>query len=300
MPNFDATRNAVWIPEVIANQALGRLGAYLNLGKTVSTDQDLTPVRVGQTISIPRRGTITATQKTQNSQVVSQAPTGTEVLVTVDQHWYVRLLEEDFTHAFQTESVLPGYLEDSVIVLAEKIEASLAALCVNFPNIDAGGSAGDALKGVIDVRTKLIEAYVPVLAKKFGYIAPSFAARLLKEEAFMDPKIIPNNDALTEGAVGRVSGFDMFEGQLVQRNGSPGWLQNMFYTRNAMVLASRPLLSPGRELGVEATTVRSDAGLALRLVRSYSDLDMAVVVQLDTLFGTGVNDVRQGYVLESQ
>lgn len=298
---MNTTTNAPWIPEVIANESLGLLGNYLNLGKTVSKDNELNPVRVGQTISIPRRGVITASQKTQNEDTVVQKPTADDIQVTIDQHWYVKLLEEDFTAAFQTGSVLPGYVEDAVIVLAEKIETKLALLSDSFDNIDfTSGGSDTAVKALGRVRTRMINNKVPALAQLYGYCAPEFVQALGEDTAFIDPKLIPNNRALVEGAVGRAKGFDIFEGQLVQSKGSPAWKENIFYTRNAMVLASRPLLAPGTGLGVEATTVQSEAGLALRLVRYYDGDAMGVVVQLDTLFGTGVNDVRQGFVLESK
>lgn len=298
---MNTTTNAPWIPEVIANESLGLLGNYLNLGATVSKDSELNPVRVGQTISIPRRGTITAQQKTQNTNTTVQKPSADDVQVTIDQHWYIKLMEEDFTAAFQPGSVLPGYVEDGVIVLAEKIEAKLAALSDNFDNIDfTSGGSDTAAKALGRVRTRMVNNKVPKLARLYGYVAPEFMQALGEENAFIDPKLIPNNQALTEGAVGRAKGFDLFEGQLVGSKGSPAWRQNIFYTRNAMVLASRPLLQPGTNLGVEATTVQSEAGLALRLVRYYDGDAMGVVVQLDTLFGTGVNDVRQGFVLESK
>lgn len=298
--NMTTTQNAPWIPEVVANESLGLLGNYLNLGRTVSKDTELTPVRYGQTINIPRRGAIVAQQKAEGSPTSVQRPAADDIQVTVDQHWYVKIGEEDFSHAMQTGSALPGYVEDGIIVLAEKIEGRLTTHFSEFDNIDAGGSAGDALKGVINVREAMVMNKVPQLAQKFGYLHPTMISRLLKEEAFIDPKLIPQNQALTEGTVGRVSGFDTFEGQLVPTAGSPAWYQNFFYTRNALVLASRPLRQPGTELGVQAAAVQSDAGLALRLVRYYDPDEMAVVVQLDVLFGTAVNDERQGYVLESQ
>lgn len=303
MPNnaMNTTTNAPWIPEVIANESLGLLGSYLQLGATVSKDSELNPVRVGQVISIPRRGVITAQQKTQNENTTIQKPTADEVQITVDQHWYVKIMEEDFTAAFQTGSVLPGYVEDAVIVLAEKIEAKLAALSDSFDNIDfTSGGSDTAAKALGRVRTRMVNNKVPRLARLFGYVAPEFMQVLGEENAFIDPKLIPNNQALTEGSVGRAKGFDLFEGQLVGSKGSPAWRQNIFYTRNAMVLASRPLRQPEQSLGVDATTVQSEAGLALRLVRYYDGDAMGVVVQLDTLFGTGVNDVRQGFVLESK
>lgn len=299
-PNLDTAANAPWIPEIIANESLGLLGNYLNLGATVSRDSDLTSVREGQTIKIPRRGVITAQQKTERVSTVAQRPVADDIEVTVDQHWYIKLLEEDFTRAMQTDSVLPGYVEDGIIVLAEKIEGSLASRIASFDNIDAGAADGDAYKGVVDVRTRMVKNKIPQLATKYGYISPAFHARLLKEEAVIDPKVQTGDLARVSGSIGRTAGFDLFEGQLVPHNGSPGWDENFFYTRNALVLASRPLLQPGAELGVQATTVQSDAGLALRLVRAYDKDEMAVCVTLDVLFGTGVNDVRQGFVLESQ
>lgn len=299
--NFmNSTSNNVWIPEVIANESLGLLGSYLQLGQTVSKDTDLTPVRYGQVISIPRRGTITAQQKSENVATTVQKPTATEVQITVNQHWYVKIAEEDFTRAMQPDSALPGYVEDAVIVLAEKIEGRLTTHFSEFSNIDAAGSSGDAYKGVVDVRRKMVENKVPRLAQKYGYISPRFYGRLLKEEAILDPKTSSGEISRVNGIVGTTAGFGLFEGQLTPTAGSPAWDENFFYTRNALVLASRPLLIPGAELGVQATSVQSEAGLALRLIRYYDPEDMGVVVQLDVLFGTGVNDSRQGYVLESQ
>ena len=292
------TENAPWIPEIVANEAIGYLGSYLNLGATVTKDSELTgSVRVGQTVNVPKRGVVVAQQKTEDSDVTSQKIAGTEVPVTIDQHWYVRLSEEDFTAAMQVGSTLPGYVEDALIVLAEKIETNLASHITEFDNIDAGP---DAILSVQNVRERMASNKIPRLARKYGYIHPSFVTELLSENAFVDPKIIPNNNALTEGAVGRVGGFDLFEGQLVPGEGSPSWYQNFFYTRAALVLATRPLQLPGRNFGVESAYVQSDAGVGIRVMRLYDDKAMAMVGQLDVAFGSAVMDERQGFVLESQ
>lgn len=300
--NMTTTQNAVWIPEIIANEALGRLGAYLNLGATVAKDSELTAVRVGQVLSIPRRGTIYRQTKAQGTPTSVQRPSADDVQVTVDNHDYVKLLEEDFTRAMQTGSTLPGYVEDAVQVLAEGIESNLAANFDEFDNIDFNqGTEGDsAIKALGRVRTRMVKNKVPKLAQLYGYVSPEFNQLLGEAEAYIDPKLIPNNRPLTEGTVGRVKSFDIFEGQLVPQSGSPAWDQNFFYTRNALVLASRPLVQPGNELGVQSTVVQSEAGLALRLVRYYDGDEMGIVVQLDTVYGSAVNDERQGFVLESQ
>ncbi len=299
---MNQSTNAPWIPEIIANVAIGRLGAYLNLGATVSKDSELTPTRVGKKISIPRRGIIVVSTKVQNEPTTVQRPSADDVEVLIDQHKYIKIAEEDLTRAYQPDSVLPGYVEDAIMVLGEAIESNLATHTAEFDNIDVtlSSSADAAVKALAKVRTRMVRNKVPKLAQLFGYVSPEFNEALGNSTAYIDPKLIPNNRPLTEGTVGRAKGFDIFEGQLVPHTGSPGWDQNFFYARNALVLASRPLLLPSSSLGVEATNVQSDAGLALRLVRYYDPDDMGVVVQLDTLFGSAVNDVRQGFVLESQ
>ncbi len=302
MSNQTTTQNAVFIPEIIANQSIGYLGALLNLGKTVTKDSELTSVSVGQTVSIPKRGAVTAQQKAQGSDATTAAPTATEVTVTIDQHWYVRIGEEDFTRAFQQGgSVLPGYAEDGLAVLAEKIESNLGANITSFPSFDIGGSAADdAVKAVAKARRLLVEAKAPQVLQWFGYASPSLVEKINIANAFIDPKLIPNNRALTEGTVGRVKGFDMFEGQLVPTEGSPSVYQNFFYTKRALVLATRGLALPGSGLGVESAYVPSDAGIGVRVMRFYDKDALATQIQMDVLFGSGIYDVRQGVVLQAQ
>lgn len=297
--NMDRTSNADFIPEIIAQEALGYLGANLNLGKTVAKDTDLTPVQVGETVSIPKRGALTAQQKGENSDATKQKPTATATTVTVDQHWYVRIAEEDRVNAVQQGEQLPGYVQDAVLVLAEKIESNLAENIFDFDNIDFGGS-DNAINKVNLVAEAMTLNKVPAMARKYGYIHPTFVTELLSENAFVDPKVIPNNNALTEGTVGRVGGFDLFSGQLVPSTGSPAWYQNFFYTRNALVLASRPLREVSSQYGVQSATVSSEAGLALRVMEFYDQDELALVDQVDTLFGSATHDERQGFVLESQ
>jgi hypothetical protein len=289
----------ILVPEVIANEALRTLGNYLNLGKTVIKDTDLTPTRVGEVIKIPRRGAVTALQKAKGSPTVLQTPTMDNIEVTIDQHWYVKMGEEDASFAVQQGSALPPYLEDSVISLAEKIEQSLIDHTDEFgSNLDVSGA--NALDGVIAVRERFAMNKVPKLLERFGYVHPTLVSKLMREDTFTDPKTIPTSRPLIEGSVGRVQGFDMFEGQMVEAKGSPAWYQNFFYTKFALVLASRPLRDVESKFGVESTVVQSEAGLALRVLRYYDPSDLAMVFHVDVLFGAGVNDSRQGIVLESQ
>ncbi len=286
--------NAPWIPEVIANESLGPLNAYLNLGKTVAKDTDLTPVREGDVINVPKRGTLTAIAKAEDTPVTLQHPAGTTVPVTIDQHWDVSFGEEDFTAALQSASPQEGYLGDAVAVLAEKIENTLLSHVDEFSSVSAS-SGTTGIADVALVREKLAINKVPRLQTKFAYVHPTVITDLLQANAFLDPKLIPNNTALTDGTIGRIHDIDFFEGTLVSGSGSPSVYKNLVYARNAMVLASRPLRLVGQEFGVQSANVQSEAGVSVRVVRSYNPSYKAIQISLDVLFGTGVLDNRLGF-----
>jgi hypothetical protein len=138
------------------------------------------------------------------------------------------------------------------------------------------------------MRTELITNKVPVLAPRYAYVHPSTGGKILKSNAYIDPKLIPNNRGLEEGAVGRAEGFDVFEGQLVVKSGSPGVYRNMFYTRDAMVLATRPQPQVDAGLGAQSATVIDGNGIALRIIRSYNPNKLGVQITLDVVFGVAV------------
>lgn len=295
---LDSTKNAVFIPEVIANQTLGALGSYLNLGRTVTKDSELTTEQVGAVISVPRRGAVSSNALAENGSVVVQSPTADDVQVTLDHHQEVTIGELDFTRSLQPGSTLPGYVTDGIIALAEDIETLLAQqwsdLSATF-NIDA---TSDPQKDLVDGRTQMVKNKVPRIARKYAYLDPDYVGKLLKQEAFIDPKLIPNNNALTEGAVGRVAGFDVFEGQLVSSSGSPKTYRNMLYTRNALVLATRPQPLPDPGTGAIGSNVIDDNGIALQVVKSYNSNKLGNQITIHVVFGANGLDTRQGGVID--
>lgn len=293
------TTNAPFIPEIVANQAIGALGSYLNLGRTVVKDSELTTQEVGSTINVPKRGALTSNSIAQNGEVVRQQPTATKVQVVLNNHEEVTVGELDLTRSFQQAgSTVPGYVEDAVIVLGEKIESSLAALWNQLgEQMDSGGA--NPLIDLINGRTQLVKQKVPITARKYAYLSPNFVNKLLQQNAFIDPKIIPNNQALTEGAVGRAGGFDVFEGQLVVCSGSPGVDRNMLYTRNAMVLATRPQPLPDAGMGAIGANVVDDNGIALQIVKSYNASRLGMQFTIHVVWGTAVLDSRQGVEMDS-
>lgn len=303
MSNYNTTtNNAVFIPEVIADQTLGALGSYLSLGRTVTKDSELTTKQFGSVISVPKRGSVSSNNLAENGSVTVQTPTATEVTVTLDKHKEVTIGELDFARSMQPGSVLPGYVEDGVIALAEDIETALAGLWSSAAfNNDAasGGVKATILDDFIGMQKGLFDRKVPVLAKRYAYVSTGLHAVAQQATAFTDPKLIPNNNVLTEGAVGRISGFDVFAGQLVVKSGSPGVYRNLFYTKNAMVLATRPQPLPEAGLGAIGANVIDGNGIALQVVKSYNANQLANQITIHVVFGVAALDERQMGTLDS-
>jgi len=296
---LNTTLNAPFIPTLVANQVLGALGSYLSLGRTVAKDSELVTQQVGETINVPKRGAVSSNSLAQNGSVTLQQPSSTSVPVTLDMHEEVTIAELDYLKSVaQGGSSLPGYVEDGVIALAEEIESDLAALWASFPvQLDAGGS--NPQLDLIAVRKKFVTNKVPRLATKFGYVSAGFMAKLLEQTPFVNPGIPAGQAPMVEGAVMKLSGIELFEGQLVVRSGSPGVDRNMFYTRNAMVLATRPQPLPEEGLGAKGANVIDGNGIALQVVKSYNASKLANQITIHVVWGSAMLDDRQAIEMDS-
>lgn len=294
-----SSADAPFIPTLVANQVLGRLGAYTDLGRTVTKDSELVTQQVGTTINVPKRGVIKSNSLAENGSVTLQQPSSTTVPVVLTNHNEVTIGELGYAQSIQQGgSVLPGYVEDAVMALGEDIETALAGLWALFPvQQDAGGV--NPIVDLIHARTAMVQQKVPKLATKYAYLSPGFIDKLLQQNAFIDPKVIPEIHALEEGAVGRSGGFDIFEGQLVVRSGSPGVDRNLCYTRNAMVLATRPQPLPDAGMGAIGANVLDANGIALQVVKSYNSTKLGNQFTIHVVFGVAMLDDRQCVELDS-
>lgn len=300
------TENAKFIPVQIAQKSLGRFASYMNLGKTVSRNFDITPATSGETIKLPKRGAVSANSKTANSNVTVQNPTATDVSVTLDQHFEVTIAIDDVTKVLSNQDTLSGYAEDAAIALAEKIENALSELYSSVPagQVITFDETSDATKekSFMQIREKMALLKVPLLATKFGYLHPTLITKLLLVDKFSRADAVgAGKGAQIDGRVLRLGGIDLFESQMVIGTGSPAQYHNLVYTRNAFTLASRPLPSVGNNLGVQQTVINDpNVDMGLRVTSSYDANKLAMQITLDVLFGVAVNDDRCVVELRSQ
>lgn len=301
-PVFDNTTNAAFIPTIIAQKALGRFASYMNLAKTVARDADYTTAVEGATIQVPKRGTLTANSKSAGSSVTKQNPTATNVSVTLDQHFEVTFLLDDVTKVLQNQDTQDGYATDAAIALAEKVETYIAGLHPSITNTITWDRTSTTTKTnqLLALRKRFVDNKVPKLEEKYLYLDASVINDLLAEPNFTQQQTIGSAESLLTGAIMKLYGFQIFESQNVAYTGSPGAYHNLAYTRDAFILASRPLPQDGNGAGVIQTTViNEDIGMGLRATMGYDKDLQAMQLTLDILFGASILDTRRVVELES-
>jgi N4-gp56 family major capsid protein len=281
------TTNASFIPTIIAQKALGSFAGYMNLAKTVARDFDFTPATQGQVIKVAKRGVVSANAKVQGSEVTYQNPTATDVSVTLDNHWEVTLVLDDVTKVLQNQDVLAGYAEDAAIALAEKVESTILALHPSITNtvtLDTT-SATTQENSFLKARERLVLNKVPQSEKKYGYFHPSVITKLLQIDRFTRADAYGKSGIIADGALGRIGGIDVFESQLVPVTGSPGAYHYLVYTRNAIILAARPLPSAPSGMGARQEVINDpNVNMGLRVTSSYDHDLLSMKITLDVLF----------------
>lgn len=296
------TTNASFIPTIIAQKALGRFASYMNLARTVAKDFEYTTAREGQVIKVPKRGTLSANAKTAGSAVTLQNPTATDISVTLDQHFEVSFQLSDVTKVLENQSTMDGYAEDAAIALAEKVETYIAALHPSITNTVTFDATSTATKKaqLLALRKRFVDNKVPKLETKYLYLDATVVNELLEEADFTQMQTIGSSAPTTEGAIMKLYGFEIFESQNVQTSGSPVRYHNLAYTKDAFILAFRPLPQDGNGHGVVQTVVfNPDIGLGLRATMGYDKDQLGMQLTLDILFGASILDTRRVVELES-
>lgn len=279
---------AYFIPELWGQKALGYLQGYINLAQTVDRNWDDAPAKYGDKIHIPKRGALVANKKNADTAVTKQFPQSDEVEVVLDDHYEVTFLLEDVAKAQANQDVMGGYVEDGIMVLAEKVETEIAK---NYSGAGNTVSAGAALEDaeMLEARKYLVQGKIPKLSPRYGYFNAETINDLLKLDKFTSVEKYGPNTAIMDGELGKIYGIKIFESELVQSSGSPLEYHNLVYGPWALILAFRSLPQAPGNIGVDQSViVDRQSGLGLRVSYSWSQDYIGVQVTIDALWGTAV------------
>jgi hypothetical protein len=302
------TQAAAFIPEIWASVALGKLPKYLALANTITRNADelgLGSFTQGNILSIPKRGTLTSSlQTTEGGNFTVQSPAASSVLVTLTQHRYVSFAVTDLALAEVYQDIIAGYMDDALRVLAEGIETDLQTAMAASGNFQytATGSGNGSASGtltefdVLNARKAILAAGVNSRDDFFASISTTQGIYLRQqpnvlrfdatgEKDLIANAMIGNGNMPFPGSIGRVYDFNVIESQLTPLT-SGGYSQNLFYTRDAMILASRPLPIPDPGMGALGAVVTDpQTKLSLRVFKAFLPTTGQVQIVMDMLYG---------------
>lgn len=292
MANITSTQLNDSVATIVAAEALGYLKANTVLARLVARNWDNDVARDGQTIQIPFTGALTANDKAEGSAVTLQQPADTKATLVLNKHKEVSFLLEDYARALARPDYLTAYVVDGMAVVAEQIDSDLAGLYSGLSQTISALTADGGLKES-DFRNarRLLNAAKAPLAQRYAVLNEDADYEFLGIE-----KAVNRDYALTLGRaagdahIGRFMGFDVFMDQKIATVASQN--KNLFFHKNAFVLASRPLPPAPQGAGVLQTVMDED-GIGLRVTMSYSPDYLGVQVTIDVLYG--VAEVRDAF-----
>jgi hypothetical protein len=219
-----------FIPEIFLGTALGRLRNYLTLQRTVTMDKDLKTgesFSVGQTLHLPKRGTLTANRKTDTGNYTLQNPQSSTVDLSLNNQWEVSFGLSSQAIAFQNQDSVAGYIEDGIVALAEQIDNDLfqAYKLIAAANIVTNGS-NITEANILSARKILRDNKQRPGAQAYGVVSTAQEAAILQLTNLVryDAIGVSNNVSnatigdgaiVMPGAIGRAFGFEICPSQLV-------------------------------------------------------------------------------------
>ena len=294
MANITVTEAAGFIPEIWAATALGALKANTVMARLVNRNFENEVAQFGDTIHVPRCGTLEVKTKTANNTVTLQTPSADTVDLTLNKHKEISFLVEDVARAQANQDIIEGYIGDAVIKLAEEIDGDILSLYPGFSTtpIDATtGSGGIDAADIVEARRILNANKVPMQGRNIVWHEDA-EAELLQITEFVTAEFGDSGEAIREATIGRKYGFSHFMDQMVPVAG--GECQNLVFHRDAIMVAFRPLPAVPDGLGARSVVMQED-GFGIRITYAYNPSYLGVQVTLDVLYG--VAELRDDHAL---
>lgn len=277
---------------IIAQEALNVLRSNLFLAKRIRRDYENEVRNYGETVQIPKFGTLSANDKASGASRTLQDVTSSSVSVTLNKHKEASFVIEDVEKAFSRNDLLQGYVNSGMTAILEAVESDIFALYSGLSTSE--GTAGTDISDTLlkTIRTDLVNAKAPKDENWTLGVAPKDYTALLGIDRFTTAEKIGQAGVLAEGALGKIYNFHVFESQLAPETSTgPVNTHGLAFHRDAFALVVRPLPDVPMGMGAIGTVVSDpESGLAVRVRMNYDSGRGGVAVTVEILYG--VAEVR--------
>lgn len=215
-----------------------------------------------------------------------QDTTASGLDVSLDQHYFVSWSLTDSEIVNRPQLEVERFVEQKAFALAKQVFQSVLGL-VTAANFGSAGFTGLAsafdADDVVDLRTACSTAGMPDNQRAL-ILDASYYAALLKDSAIQDASQSGSTDALREGSVQRLAGFDLYESSLVPANAEN--LKGLAVHPDAIAAAIRYLAPQDGHDYIEAMPLsRAESGITLGMRRWYDKDTGAMRTVLECLYG---------------
>lgn len=294
MANITATLVADTTPTIVAADALAYLKANTVMARLVARDWDNEVAAYGSAVKIGYPGSMTVNDKAADTVITLNAPNDGAYTVTLNKHKEVSFIIEDIAKWLARPDWQAAYINQAMAQVAEKVDADLLALYSGFSQtIDASSGLGEddfrlARKYLNTAKAPMANRYA-VLHEDAEYEALGIERIVNRDYAESLGNLAANN------FVGKFAGFELFMDQQVVTSTTQ---KNLFFHRDAMVLASRPLSVAPAGMGVVQSIMDED-GLGLRVTMSYDHDYLGAKITVDFLYGVAELRDNHGVVVST-
>jgi len=211
--NTTTTVAAKFIPEIWSDEVIAGYKKNLVLANLVTNMKHTG--KKGDSIHIPAPARGSANAKAASTQVTLNAPSHSEVVVSINKHYEYSTLIEDIAEVQALSSLRRFYTDDAGYALATQVDTDLFGLVSALNGgTQLGGDGGSSAADITDAGIRkmiltLDNNDVPMDNRSL-VIPPVAANDLLGINRFTEQQYIGNGDAIKTGKIGQIYGVDVY------------------------------------------------------------------------------------------
>lgn len=281
-------------PQVIAASALATLFNTTVLLPLVNRDYDSDfQGKQGDTITVRTPATFIVDEFERAAGIQLQDPTEGSFPVTLNLLPDVSFPITSEEKTLELDRFEERLLNPAMEAHSQWVDAKLADQLVEAAGTSGndvadgtGVTAGERHQAFREARRILTRNKLPMV-NRYGVLSPEAVEAITGDQIVLQANTSSSTEALREGSVGRLSGFDNYETQVLNDGSGPGRgiADGISFHRSAVAAVTRTLERPD---GVAANqvSVQNYKGLGLRVVKAYDVDKKQDIISIDALFGT--------------
>jgi len=288
MDSYSITELVNSIPTIVAQKALNKLEADINLIPFVNKEFNNEIADVGRTVQIEKYGNLVANAKAAKTDVTLQDPAGAKVDVVLSQHKEVSFLIEDIAGAMSKPNAIQNRLGDAMLTIMEDAEAYLYGIGATLTLTTGAAKVftpTNILSDIRGARSTLTDGRAP-LSNRGVFLANDLYTQLIANDNVALAQNYGANTAVVEGRVPRVAGFSTYE--TIFANSASDVVSSLALHRDALTMVARALPTVGAQDTISQAIVTRDGMIPMRVTVSYDAKALGTLVTVEALYGASI------------